>query len=134
MPCLAFQGCAHGFACPYALQALGRVALKSKGSHSGAALQKHDEAAAEKIVAIGLRLWQLPDGKELRETTRKGDLRKVAMAILVKRHTSVSNKWLAQRLGMGHDRSVSRLIKQGKDHDAIQQRRQELSKMLPCED
>jgi hypothetical protein len=32
---------------------------------------------------------------------------------------------------MGHDRSVSKLIKQGKNHEIIQERCKELEKMLP---
>ena len=117
-----------------ALLEKGAKVLKSKGSHSGPALQKHDETTAEKIVQTGLRLWKMPDGKELQENARKGDPRKVAMAILIKRHTSASNIWTAERLGMGHDRSVSRLIKQGKDNETISQRCKELEKMLKCED
>jgi hypothetical protein len=49
-------------------------------------------------------------------------------------NTSASNIWIAERLGMGHDRSVSRLIKQGKYDDAIQKQCKLLEKMLPCED
>jgi hypothetical protein len=56
------------------------------------------------------------------------------MAILIKRHTSASNIWIAERLGMGHDRSVSRLVKQGKDNETIEQQCKELEKMLQCED
>ena len=112
----------------------GAKSLKAKGSHSGPALQKHDESAAEDIVQTGLRCWQMPDGKELRESLRKGDPRKVAMAMLIKRHTSASNIWIAERLGMGHDRSVSRLIKRGKDDDTIQKQCKALEKMLRCED
>ncbi len=55
------------------------------------------------------------------------------MAMLIKRHKSASNIWVAERLGMGHDRSVSRLIKQGKDDDAIQKQCKSLEKMLSCE-
>jgi hypothetical protein len=32
---------------------------------------------------------------------------------------------------MGHDRSVSKLIKQGKNHEITQERCKELEKMLP---
>jgi len=76
----------------------------------------------------------MPDGEGLREGIRKGDPRKVAIAIIIKRHTSVSNLWMAERLGMGHDRSVSRLIKHGKSDETIQKLCQKLRKMLPCED
>jgi hypothetical protein len=73
-------------------------------------------------------------GRIVTKNARKRDPRKVAMAILIKHHTSVSHIWIAERLGMGHIRSVSRLIKQGKDNETIWQRRKELEKMLKCED
>ena len=47
---------------------------------------------------------------------RKGDSHKVALASLVKDHTSVGNEWLAQRLEMGHNLSVSRPIPQGNEN------------------
>ena len=50
---------------------------------------------------------------------RKGDPRKIALASVVKDHTRVSNEWLAQRLAMGHNRSVSRLIRQGNENSQI---------------
>lgn len=109
-------------------------ALRSKGSHSGLALGGHGEHEAERIVALGLAAWGLPEGRDLHETIRKGDARKVALATVAKRYTSVSNLWLAQRLGMGHDRSVSRLIRQGADNDAVTKWCRELVEMLPCED
>jgi putative transposase len=117
-----------------ALLEKGAKAIKGKGSHSGMALQTHDESAAETIVKKGLCVWKMPDGEELQESIRKGDSRKVAIAILIKRHTSVSNIWIAERLGMGHDRSVSRLIKQGKTDETTQKQCRELEKMLQCED
>ncbi len=112
----------------------GAKTLKVRGSHSGPALQKHDEGAAEDVVQRALRLWDMPDGDELREGFRKGDPHKVAIAITIKRHTSVSNLWIAERLGMGRDRTVSRLIKQGKSDEIIEKLCQKLRKMLPCED
>ena len=55
----------------------------------------------------------MEDARGIRATknARKGDPRKVAMAILIKHHTSVSNIWIAEQLGMGHIRSVSQLMK-----------------------
>ncbi len=43
---------------------------------------------------------------------RKRDPRKVSLASVVKIRTCVGNARLARRLMMGHDRSVSRLIRQ----------------------
>ena len=41
---------------------------------------------------------------------RKGDNRKVLVAVLLRRNTSVGNRWLADRLAMGHTAGVSRLV------------------------
>ncbi len=73
-------------------------------------------------------------GRKLQERMRKGVSGKVARAILIKRYTSVSNIWIAERLGMGHDRSVSRLMKQGKTDETTQKQCKQLEKMLQCED
>ncbi|MFM2298109.1 MAG: hypothetical protein RL117_1816 [Verrucomicrobiota bacterium] len=108
--------------------------LKAKGSHTGPALIKHDESAAEKIVQIALELWEISDEATLIDSLKKGDPRKVAIAVIVKKHTHASNIWISRRLGMGHDRSVSRLVKQAKDQPAIQKLCKSLEKMLPCED
>ncbi len=93
-----------------------------------------NDSTAEKNVKSGLRVWKMPDGEDLQASIRKGDWCKVAMAILIKRHTSVSNIWIAGRLGMGHGQAVSRLIKQGKAGATIQKQCRELGKMLQCED
>jgi putative transposase len=108
--------------------------LKTKGNHSGVALQKHDESAAEKIVQLALSHWGLADDDSLKESVKKGDPRKVAIAAIIKARTNASNHWISERLGMGHDRSVSRLVKQGKEQPAIQKLCREIIKMLPCED
>jgi hypothetical protein len=55
---------------------------------------------------------------------------KVAISILIPHHASAGNLWIAERLGMGHDQSVSRLIKQGKD--AILRQCKQREKMFPC--
>jgi len=41
---------------------------------------------------------------------KKSDPRKVQLAILMRKHTSVSNGWIAQKLAMGHPGSVSRSV------------------------
>ena len=53
---------------------------------------------------------------------------------MVKAHTSAGNEWLAIRLEMGHNRSVSSLIRQGNDDAKIKKLCAKLTKMLPCED
>ena len=71
---------------------------------------KYDEDEAEDLVARFSQKLGLPEGiGELCEL-RKGDERKVKIAVLVKQRTSVSNRWISERLGMGHVSSVSRLV------------------------
>ena len=109
--------------------------LKKKGSHAPASLQSHGEGEAEKIVKLGLDHFDLQLGsKQGQPSLRKGDPRKVAIAILVKTTTSVGNQWVADRLEMGHNRSVSRLIREGKQDPEIKKLCRKFKKMLPCED
>jgi len=113
----------------------GSKALRRTGSHQGAATREHGEAEAEKLVMLGLEhvgLVDPPEGRMVR--TRKGDPRKVAIAIVVKSRTIVSNEWLAQRLEMGHSRAMSRLIRHGREIPEILKLSQKLEKMLRCAD
>ena len=112
----------------------GSKLLTKKGSHVAAPIKDHGEVEAETMVALGLEILGLLDETGLLILTRKGDPRKVALTSMVKAHTSVGNKWLARRLDMGHDRSVSRLIRQGNDDLKITKQCSKLMKLLPCED
>lgn len=112
----------------------GAKSLRKKGSHAPAPVRGHGEMEAEKIVADGLKILGLAGVSDLSAKTRKGEPRKVALATLVKSRTCVGNEWLARRLVMGHNRSVSRLIRQGRDKPAVQKSCEILEKMLPCED
>jgi len=112
----------------------GSKILVKKGSHAAAPIRRHDELEAEKIVMKGLKQFGLVDEAGGLSPSRKGDFRKVALASVIKAHTSVGNEWLAVRLEMGHNRSVSRLIRQGSDADKIKKLCVKLTKMLPCED
>lgn len=112
----------------------GSRLLLKKGSHSAAPVKSHGEAEAERMVMRGLEETGLADEAGRLIRTRKGDPRKVALASVVKARTSVGNEWLAQRLEMGHNRSVSRLIRQGNDNPEVRKLCTKLEKMLPCED
>jgi hypothetical protein len=112
----------------------GSAILKKKCSHSPATLRSHDEAEAESIVQRGKRLFEIEDHRKGESLLRKGDARKVAIAMVVKRKTNVGNRWIAEALEMGHPQSVSRLIKQGNENREIQKDCRKLEKMLECED
>ena len=112
----------------------GSKLLSKKGSHATAPVKCHGEGEAERMVVRGLEeLGLANDAGELIQA-RKGDPRKIALASVVRDRTSVSNKWLAHRLAMGHSRSVSCLIRQGNENSQIRKLCSKLRKMLPCED
>ncbi|MCX8496199.1 MAG: hypothetical protein ORN51_08465 [Akkermansiaceae bacterium] len=48
--------------------------------------------------------------------------------------TSSPNAWISQRLEMGHNRSVSRLIRSDNDNPEIKRLCSKLPRMLRCED
>lgn len=106
--------------------------LHGKGNHSGGALAEHGEREAERLVCEGLAVMGM-DGVPLKDQ-RKGDAGKVALATLVRTRTAISNAWVSKRLHMGHDRSVSRLIRQGAEDAAVTKWLKQLEGMLPCAD
>lgn len=67
-------------------------------------------------------LWEL----------RKGEIRKVAIATVLRASTKVSNTWLVQHLGMGHKRPVNRLIGAGKDDAEARRMRRKFTQVLKC--
>lgn len=72
-----------------------------------AALRRsHGEDQAMKIVQAGLRVCEM-SGADL-ATLKKNDPRKVAIAAVVRRRTSVPNEWIARALHLGHVSRVSR--------------------------
>jgi putative transposase len=72
--------------------------------------RSHDEAEAEALAKSTLEAQGVdPDRKSLKEL-RKGDPRKVLVAVLLRERTSVSNRWIVERLAMGHPNALSRLM------------------------
>ena len=77
-------------------------------SHSGAAKAAHGQAAAQKrlergLAVLGLRANELED-------LPKGGLEKVALAWWLRAGTTVSLRWVSERLKMGHSTRVSQAI------------------------
>ena len=70
----------------------------------------HHQGEAERIISILARDLGLPATQEDLGNLKKSDPRKVVCAALVKRRTSVSNDWLAERLTMGHPASLSQQV------------------------
>lgn len=96
--------------------------------------RSHDEGGAEELVVRALAAVGLPQGTGSLSELRKGDGGKILVAALLRKHTSAGNRWLAQRLAMGHTGRVSRLVVDtfGKNK-ANRGKLSELEKMLKCD-
>jgi len=103
--------------------------LRRKANHEPAAVKSYGEVEAARLVGFAFEKLDFA----LEETARKGDPRKVAIASLLKEQTNVSNQWITERLQMGHNRSVSRLVREGMKNKEIRKLKSELEKMLPRE-
>ena len=81
---------------------------RRRESHSGPAKAAHDEAAAERNLERALQAlgW---DAERLAESAL-GSPEKLALAWWLRRNTTVSLRWVSQRLGMGHYTRVTQAI------------------------
>lgn len=70
----------------------------------------HDEATAEAMARRALSSLGMPEEAADLAGFRKGDRRKVLVAVLIRRNTSVGNRRLAERLAMGYAAGVGRLV------------------------
>ncbi|MEI6535634.1 MAG: transposase [Verrucomicrobiaceae bacterium] len=86
-----------------------RLAGKSTSSNAnyrGSPLgREHGERAAEQLLKAGLKSYEL--NLESMRSSRGGDPRKQEMAWVLARHTTVTQAWIAARLGMGSASHVS---------------------------
>ena len=88
---------------------LDRIPGSLSEHHHARERSQTDEQRAEAIISA--RLKQLGWGKADLGTRRKGDPRKVALARVLRSQTTMSLKWIAQRLEMGSWTHVSNLIR-----------------------
>ena len=91
--------------------------------HSAVESGQRDEVVARRIQP------RLESCSQL-STLRKGDSRKVWLAMLLRKRTVASNAWIARRLAMGEAGSVSRLIGQAKADSRAVKKLKELEGML----
>ncbi len=78
-------------------------------SFSGEEVRLHDENAAEVLLREGLRVLELDEDRL--PSMPKGADEKALLAWLLRRHSSISNKWIAERLAMGRADCMSRYPK-----------------------
>jgi len=90
----------------------------------------HDESEAEDLARRALGLLGMPVEPEALAGLRKGDPRKVLVAVIVRKNTSVSNRWLTDRLAMGHAAALSRLLGECRKDKESMRKLAELEEML----
>jgi REP element-mobilizing transposase RayT len=90
----------------------------------------HGEREAQRMVKEGSRLLGLPLDKAELACLRKSDARKIQLAILLRTHTTVSNRWIAQKLAMGHPGSVSRSVTDGRTDKKLMNAMKEIENVL----
>ena len=73
-------------------------------------VSENDEAEGEILAKKALKILELPSDTKSLVDLRKGDWRKVLVAVLLHQRSAVGNSWLSDRLAMGHTASVSRLV------------------------
>ncbi|MDO9542568.1 MAG: transposase [Kiritimatiellia bacterium] len=105
---------------------------RQRSSYVGEAIWAHKEKEAETLIREALKMLKIDDSDMVR--WKKGDEHKQAIAWLVKKHTTVRNRWLSERLRMGHEVTVSKAVRRiAEDHcPAICRLRVKLEKLLKC--
>ena len=81
---------------------------RRRESHSGGAREAHDAATAERLTLKGMKALRMSEAGLQRSS--KAEPEKVALAWWLRRRTSVSLRWVAQRLQMGQYTRVSQAV------------------------
>jgi len=102
---------------------------KRRESFSGAGAVLHDEKKADRLLARGLEVLGI-DGGALTEM-KKGAEEKAALAWLIRNRTTVSNRWIADRLCTGHPGRVPHLVRKASEEKTgrLRKYRKKLNKM-----
>ncbi len=88
----------------------GRIAgLGNRNYRSSEQSKAHGEAEAQRLLGWGMDALGLSD-LEIRKSLR-GDLRRVALAKVLDSRTTVSQKWIAQKLNMKSAANVSQQVR-----------------------
>jgi hypothetical protein len=94
--------------------------------------ESHGKAEAERLAVEALATLGVSSERKDLEGIRKGDLAKVLVAALLRTRTAVGNCWIAERLSMGHPRSVSRLLVAAGMDAGHESKLKKLIKLIKC--
>ncbi|GAA5484716.1 hypothetical protein Hsar01_03962 [Haloferula sargassicola] len=114
--------------------AMGQGKVRRRASVSGGAALAHDEAEAERLVKRLLEEQGLPTGRVALSGRGKWQREKALVCSLVRKRTGVSNGWLASRLSMGHESSVTRALRRVRESTGWTAQARRLESMLEIED
>ena len=89
-------------------QLLEQVSRAAGPGHAEREVREAEEAEAERLVREGME--RLGWGQRELKARRKGDAGKVQVAAELRRRTTMTLRWIAQRLGMGTAGHVSHLL------------------------
>jgi putative transposase len=104
------------------------------GSVAGSAARSHDEAEAERIVSKILSNLDLPLNPDQLAGRGRWLDEKALIVALVKKYTAASNRWIADRLAMGHPSSVSRAVRRVRHDSKLARKQRQLGKLLDFKD
>jgi len=88
---------------------------RKNGSLRGDEAHAHDQSEAEKIALAGLAALGLPDNPSSLSGRGQWVAEKAVVAALIRKRTGVLNHWVATRLGMGNDGTVTRAVRWTRD-------------------
>ncbi|HTV62956.1 MAG TPA: hypothetical protein VMH30_10365 [Verrucomicrobiae bacterium] len=102
-------------------------------SHSGPAKKAHDEAAAE--CNLGKALQRLGLNEESLKALAKGSPEKAVLAWWLRENTTVTARWVSERLKMGHytrvTQAISRVARRpSRKHKSLKRKLMDLAKRL----
>jgi hypothetical protein len=108
--------------------------LRKRSSLAGEAIRANDQAEVERVIAVLGQKLGLPESVAELELLKKGDLRIVACAALLKAVTAMINEWIAKRLAMGHPALMSQLVYRMRREPKESKRSKEYEKILKSKD
>lgn len=81
----------------------------TRSSLNGEEMRLHDEAEAERMLQAGMECLGLDEGDLT--GMPKGAEAKAVLAWHLRKHTTVGRKWVAQRLAMGDESRITKLVR-----------------------
>lgn len=105
-----------------------------QSSVMGRAVKALGEQEAERLLKKGLKALELPTAKRELAALKPGHASKALLAKWLRAHTTVSNRWIAERLEMGSERGIARITKHVLSSKSQEKAYQKLVRTLQNED